>query len=484
LQFRDFRWSRTDQLRVGKRLRFLFSPSQCDFDADYRIGYVAGLSSGDGTFREREPLERSVEFLRTLGIDLDDKHIDVELDSASYRRGFLAGFFDAEGHNGESLRTSQVDLRVLERVIGYAASVGFRFRLEPRSGGIASTVRLLGSVRERMRFFAAVRPAILRKIDGVFGIDPQTDPARIEAIEPAPMRDVVDIQTSTRTFYAAGLATHNCYARPTHEYLGMSAGLDFETRILVKHDAPELLRRTLASPRWKPTVLALSGVTDPYQPAERRLRLTRRCLAVLAEFRNPVGIVTKGHTVTRDADLLAELASHRAASVAISLTTLDAGLQRCMEPRAASPGRRLAAIEQLARAGIPVGVLIAPIVPGLTDHEIPALLAAAASAGAGFAGKVVLRLPHGVKQLFEEWLRGAYPERADKVLSRLRSLHGSALYDPAFGKRQRGAGPFAEQISDLFEVARRREGLAERAPELSTAAFRRPGAGGEQLRLL
>jgi DNA repair photolyase len=251
----------------------------------------------------------------------------------------------------------------------------------------------------------------------------------------------------------------------------------------VKRDAPELLRRALASPRWKPTVVALSGVTDPYQPAERRLRLTRRCLGVLAEFRNPVAVVTKGYTVTRDADLLAELASHSAASVSISLTTLDAELQRRMEPRASAPARRLAAIERLARAGIPVGVLVAPIIPGLTDHEIPALLDAAAAAGASFAGRVVLRLPHGLKQLFEDWLAQHYPERREKILARLRSLHGGRLYDPSFGQRQRGEGPFAEQIAGLFELARRRAGLAGHGPALSTAAFRRPGAGADQLRL-
>jgi DNA repair photolyase len=518
---------------VGDRLRFLLGPSRCDFDTDYRVGYLAGLSLGDGTFRygrgwrsdklgfpsacwriamiDREPLERSVEFLRSFGLDLPicpfdggpasrkpmlkvetrslaklaivDKLIHAELDSCSYRRGFLAGFFDAEGCNGQTLRMSQVDQGVLERVVRCAASLGFAFELEAREGR-ASTVRLMGSVRERMHFFTTVRPAIQRKLDRVFGIDPVTDPAHIEAIESGPVREVVDIQTSTGTFYAAGLATHNCYARPTHEYLGLSAGLDFETRILVKRDAPELLRRTLASPRWKPTVLALSGVTDPYQPAERRLRLTRRCLAVLSEFRNPVAVVTKSYTVTRDVDLLAELASYSAGSVSVSVTTLDSALQRRMEPRASAPGRRLAAIEKLARAGIPVGVLVAPIIPGLTDHEIPSILDAASAAGASFAGRVVLRLPHGVKQLFEEWLREHYPERREKILARLRALHGGRLYDPGFGARQRGAGPFAEQIAGLFELARRRAGLAEHGPALSTAAFRRPGSRGQQLALL
>ncbi len=306
----------------------------------------------------------------------------------------------------------------------------------------------------------------------------------IEAVEPGPVRDVVDIQTSTRTFFAAGLATHNCYARPTHEYLGFSAGLDFETRILVKERAPELLRQRLAAKSWKPQVVALSGVTDPYQPAERRLELTRRCLAVLAEFRNPVCIVTKSFLVTRDADLLAELARFEAASVVLSITTLDPELQRRMEPYAAPPSKRLAAIERLAAAGVPVGVLVAPVIPGLTDHESPKILEAAAAAGARFAGRVVLRLPHGVAELFEAWLALHYPERRDKVMSRIRAIRGGHTYDARFGVRQRGTGFWADEMAALFDLARRRAGIAERGPTLSAAHFRRPKEPGAQLELL
>src|SRR5262249_29963864 len=195
-----------------------------------------------------------------------------------------------------------------------------------------------------------------------------------------------------------------CYARPTHEYLGFSAGLDFETKIMVKEDAPELLRRELAAPRYQPKPLALSGVTDPYQPIERRLQLTRRCLEVLVEFRNPVVIVTKNHLVTRDADLLGELATRRAVAVFVSVTTLDADLARILEPRASSPPGRLDAVKELAELGIPVGVLVAPVIPGLTDHELPSILKAVASAGAISAGYVMLRLPHAVAVLFEQWL--------------------------------------------------------------------------------
>jgi DNA repair photolyase len=286
----------------------------------------------------------------------------------------------------------------------------------------------------------------------------------------------VGFEASINPYRGCENACAYCFARPTHEYLGWSAGIDFETKILVKHDAPALLRKALASPRWKPTPLALSGVTDAYQPAERKLGLTRRILEVLVEFRNPVLVITKSWTVTRDADLLAELAAHGAASVALSVTSLDPVLQRAMEPRAAPPRLRLAAIERLAKAGVPVGVMVAPIVPGLTDHEIPRILEAAAAAGAGWAGRVVLRLPHGVKELFDEWLERHYPERREKVLNRLRALHGGKLYDSEWRHRQRGDGFFADQIGMLFEASRRRAGLAARGPELSVAAFRRPGA--------
>jgi DNA repair photolyase len=317
---------------------------------------------------------------------------------------------------------------------------------------------------------------------GAAEAEPEPDPRTV--LIPDPSRSIVARNESPDVGFEASInpyrgCTHSCsycYARPTHEYLGYSAGLDFETKILVKREAPALLRKALSSPRWKPTVLALSGVTDAYQPAERKLGLTRRCLEVLAEFRNPVAVITKGFTVTRDADLLAALAEHGAASVAISVTTLDPALQRVMEPRAAPPKLRLAAIERLAEAGVPVGVMLAPIVPGITEHEIPSILEAAAAAGAGFAGRVVLRLPHGVKELFEAWLERHFPERREKVLNRVRSLHRGRLYDSAFGHRQRGAGFFADQIEGLFEASRRRSGLAARGPELSTAAFRRPGA--------
>ncbi|NQU11217.1 PA0069 family radical SAM protein [bacterium] len=272
-----------------------------------------------------------------------------------------------------------------------------------------------------------------------------------------------------------------CYARPFHEFLGFSAGLDFETKIMVKTDAPELLRRELASPRWPPQALGLSGVTDPYQPIERKLQLTRRCLAVLAECRNPVSIITKNWLVTRDVDLLAELARYRAVRVNLSVTTLDRELAAVMEPRTSVPAHRLEAVRILAAAGVPVGVVVAPVIPGLTDHEIPRILQAAAAAGAASAGHQVLRLPRAVGPLFVQWLEEHLPERKEKVLAGIKEVHGGRLDDARFGTRMSGEGRRAEQIHGLFEVARRQAGLTEDGPELSTAAFRRPA--GNQLQL-
>jgi len=266
-----------------------------------------------------------------------------------------------------------------------------------------------------------------------------------------------------------------CYARPTHEYLGFSAGLDFEARILVKEDAPGLLRRELSLPRWKPQVLGLSGVTDPYQPIERRLEITRRCLDVLRELRNPVAVVTKNHLVTRDTDHLAELAHYGAACVFVSITSLDASLHGAMEPRTSHPERRVRALRDLAPAGVPTGVLIAPVIPGLNDHEIPAIVEAAAAAGAKAASYIMLRLPLVVAPLFEDWLERHYPERKEKVLNRVRSLRGGRLNEATYGVRMRGRGAIADQVRALFETSVRRSGMRPRRFDLSAEHFKSPG---------
>lgn len=266
-----------------------------------------------------------------------------------------------------------------------------------------------------------------------------------------------------------------CFARPTHEYLGLSAGLDFETRIFVKEDAPRLLRKTLQSARWRPEVIAMSGSTDCYQPVERGLGITRRCLEVLADFRNPVSIVTKSGLVTRDRDVLGELARYEAVSVYLSITTLDGELARRLEPRAASPSARLRAIEALAGSGIPVGVLVAPVIPGLTDHEAPAILQAAQAAGARAASHVTLRLPFALKDLFTAWLERHLPEKAPKVLNALRRMHGGKLYNSTFGHRMHPNGTWGRTFRALFASTMARLRLQEGIP-LSTAHFRRPNS--------
>jgi DNA repair photolyase len=267
-----------------------------------------------------------------------------------------------------------------------------------------------------------------------------------------------------------------CYARPGHEFLGMSAGLDFETRIMVKPDAPQLLREALSSPKWVPTPVHMSGVTDCYQPIERKLELTRGCLKVFTEFRNPTGIITKNHLVTRDIDLLKELAAINAAMVLVSITTLDSNLTRVMEPRTSVPARRLAAVEALSNAGIPVGVLMAPIIPGLTDHEIPAVIKAAADAGAIDVAYTMLRLPFVLAPMFENWLMRHFPDRKEKVLNRIRSLRDGKLNDPNFGSRMRGQGIWADQVKTMFATAKRIAGLDEqKMPKLSTESFRNAG---------
>ncbi|MDE2772043.1 MAG: PA0069 family radical SAM protein [Bacteroidota bacterium] len=262
-----------------------------------------------------------------------------------------------------------------------------------------------------------------------------------------------------------------CYARPSHEYLGWSAGLDFETKILVKRKAPELLSRELRKKSWKPDVISMSGNTDPYQPAERRFKLTRACLQTLLDHRNPAGIITKNHLVTRDLDILAPMAKLGLAHVFISITTLRNKIASAMEPRTSIPSRRLDAIDKLTKAGIPVGVMIAPIVPGLTDEELPAIAQAAAECGAVRAGYIVLRLPGPVAPLFQEWLDRVIPERKDKILSRVREMRSGRLNDPRFRHRMKGEGIWAQTLARLFEVTCKRNNLNQPLPLLRTDLF-------------
>ena len=275
-----------------------------------------------------------------------------------------------------------------------------------------------------------------------------------------------------------------CYARPTHCYLGHSAGLDFETKLYAKTNAAELLERELAHPDYVPKTIALGTVTDPYQPIERQRRITRAILEVLDRTSHPVGVVTKSALVVRDIDILSRMAARGLVKVALSITTLDRRLARAMEPRAATPPKRLEALRQLSAAGIPTQVMVAPIIPAINDHEIEAILAAAKETGANDAGYVLLRLPLELKELFREWLATEYPHRARRVIHILRSMHGGKDYIAAFGLRQRGMGPYAEQIALRFRLALKRLGMNQRQLQLRADLFEPPAAQGQQLTLL
>jgi DNA repair photolyase len=274
-----------------------------------------------------------------------------------------------------------------------------------------------------------------------------------------------------------------CYARPTHEYFGLSAGLDFETKVFVKYTAAELLRDFLARPSWRPETIAFSGVTDCYQPAERKFKITRGCMAVAAECRQPVGIITKNALVVRDLDLLTELAAYNAVHVSLSITSLDPELARRMEPRTSAPEARLRAIRELSAAGIPTSVMVAPIIPGLNDGEMPAILAAAREAGASGAGYVLLKLATTVREVFLDWLERTYPDRRPRIETLIRSARAGRLNDSQFGRRQRGTGPVADLIADTFDLWTTKLAYPDDDTPLNCDAFRPPRPSSGQLQL-
>ncbi len=314
---------------------------------------------------------------------------------------------------------------------------------------------------------------------------------------PAPLRTVVGLDTSKsiiarndspdipfdQSINAYRGCEHGCiycFARPTHAYLGHSPGLDFETRLYHKPNAAKLLEKELRHPKYKPRLIALGTNTDPYQPIERRYRITRSILQVLSDFDHPVGITTKSANILRDLDLLTSLARRRLVHVMISVTTLDAELARQMEPRASAPHRRLAAIKELTSAGIPVSVSVAPIIPALTDHEIEAIIEAAAKRGARGVNWILLRLPLEIKDLFREWLEAHVPDRAEHVLNRIKDCHGGQIYTSQFGDRMRGSGPYAEMIRQRVEQAAKRHGLGGRDWRLDLARFQVPPGSATQ----
>ena len=274
-----------------------------------------------------------------------------------------------------------------------------------------------------------------------------------------------------------------CYARPAHAYMGLSPGLDFESKLFFKPESAALLERELSSPRYKPEIIHIGGNTDPYQPQERRLRVTRQIIEVMARFNHPFSVISKSALIARDLDLLAPLAAKNLVRVAISITTLDRKLARSMEPRAATPEKRLETVRRLSDAGVPVLVMFAPCIPGLNDHEMEAVLERSAAAGARGANYVALRLPMEISALFQEWLQSDHPDRAKRVMSLVRQMRGGKDYDSQWGARMKGQGPIAELRARRFSVAKTRYGLSGRLGDLDLGAFRVPAKAGDQMQL-
>ena len=514
------------------------SPERRFDTSEYRRGYLCGLIRGDGhlgIYRYRrsgrangdqyrfrlamtdiEALERAGRYLGDFGVgtdrflfqpeDTNRKRMEAIRTSSrasieaierliewpcgcegDWARGFAAGIFDAEGSFGYgTIRISNTDRTMIRATTASLASLGFDTVVEtsaqrPRP---VSYVRVRGGLREHLRFFRATDPSIARKREFAGQAVKSRADLNIVALERLRgERDLFDITTGTGDFIANGVISHNCYARPTHAYLGLSPGLDFETRIFAKTNAAELLRKELAAPGYRPSAIALGANTDPYQPVERDLRVTRSILQVLVGCEHPFTIVTKNALVERDIDLVAPMAAKRMARAYLSVTNLDATLARKLEPRASAPYRRLEAIRRLTDAGIPVGVLVAPLIPFVTDRYMEEILERAREAGATSAGYILLRLPHEVAPLFKEWLATHYPLKADHVMSLVRQMRGGKDYESGFDVRQSGTGNFAVLIGKRFDLACQRLGLNRRGREpLDTARFR-PPRDGPQLHL-
>ena len=402
--------------------------------------------------------------------------------------GFLAGIFDAEGSFSQTVfRISNTDPEIIGWIRTCLRAFNFRFVVEHRhfeTRKPIDVVTVTGGLREHLRFFHTVCPAISRKLDLTGQAVKSDTPLKVVSIERLGTMRLYDITTETGDFIANGVVSHNCYARPSHAYMGLSPGLDFETRLFYKADAASLLEAELARPDYVCKPITLGANTDPYQPVERRMKVTRSILEVLSRTRHPVTVITKHALVLRDLDLLAEMGRQGLASVGISVTSLDNELKRRLEPRAASPAARLRALKALSDAGVPCGVLVAPVIPALTDHEMEGILEAAAGAGVAWAGYVLLRLPYEIKDLFVEWLNEHYPERAEHVMSLIRAMRGGRENDPRFGSRMRGTGPYAELLRSRFRLACRRLNLnASSRDPLNTALFCPPVPAGSQLRL-
>jgi DNA repair photolyase len=398
--------------------------------------------------------------------------------SVDWSKGFLAGIFDAEGsYGGGILRICNTDPTIIDQIVKALGRFAFEYVVETRDR--TKPVHVVGirrGVREHLRFFHTVDPAISRK-RSVEGQAIKNDSRlRVVAIEPAGIAlRLFDITTGTGDFIANGVVSHNCYARPTHQYLGFGAGTDFERKIVVKVNAPELLRKRLQGRSWKGDTIVFSGVTDCYQPFEAVYGLTRRCLEVCEEFGNPVAIITKGALIRRDIDLLSRLARRTPVSVGMSIAFADDAVSRAIEPGTSPPSQRFETLRLLSEAGIRTGIAIAPIIPGLNDSDVAELLSRARAAGARSAFRIPLRLPAEVLPVFEQRLAEAFPDRARKIWNAIGEMRGGKRNESAFGARMRGLGQRWEATERLFAAQCARLGLNQDEEPEASSGFRRPG---------
>jgi DNA repair photolyase len=402
-----------------------------------------------------------------------------------WTKGFLAGIFDAEGSFSQAaLRFHNCDQEIIAWIERSLGALDFSFIQDAVRPGVnrpVHCVRLVGGLREHLRFFHAVMPAITRKmnIEGqAIKSDAKLRVFSVESLGKA-MR-LYDITTSTGDFIANGVVSHNCFARPSHGYLGLSPGIDFETRLSAKTNAADLLREELAKPGYRCSNLVIGVNTDAYQPIEREHRITRGVLEVCAEANQPVALITKSALIERDIDILAPMARKNLVWTTLSITTLDNDISRHLEPRTSAPARRLRAVERLSEAGIPVNVNVAPVIPFLTDSELESILEAAKGAGALTAAYTLLRLPWEVKDIFRAWLEERFPLKAAHVMSRVHQMRNGRDNDPNFGSRMSGQGLFAQLLKQRFEKACARLGLNDRDTfELDTTLFRPPAPEGQ-----
>ena len=399
--------------------------------------------------------------------------------------GFLAGIFDAEGSFSQTVfRIPNTDPEIIGWTSRCLRSFGLGFVVEDKQTDPrrkpAQIIRLTGGLKEHLRFFHTMGPAITRKLD-LTGQAIKSD-AKLCVVNIEPLGKAMrlyDITTETEDFIANGVVSHNCFARPSHAYLGLSPGLDFETRLTAKVNAAEKLREELAKPGYRCEPLTIGVNTDAYQPIERQQKITRSILEVASETNNPVSLITKSALIERDIDLLAPMAAKRLATVTLSITTLDHEISRKMEPRTSAPARRLQAVKRLSEAGIPVYVNVAPVIPFLTDSELESILEASAKAGAIGAGYVLVRLPWEVRPIFKEWLQKHFPLKAEHVMSRIRDMRGGRENDPNFGSRMVGQGEFAQLLGQRFRKAVQRFGLDKPGHELDCKLFVPPSLSGQ-----